>query len=113
MEWNRNRHNTYKDNREAEIRFIPKVGAVTAASSSTTVEPGSEHTWNVKRPYVYSVFRLLHEGTHTVVNGIHKGKIRKCSNWSCSLPGCEAAHMDQILVPSLIVNVVNAPLLLT
>ena len=42
-EWNRNRHLTFKDNREAEIPYIPKVGAV-PASSSTTTEPRSEPT---------------------------------------------------------------------
>jgi hypothetical protein len=85
-EWNRCRHNTYKDNRAAEVQYIPKIGAITA-SSSATVEPAGEQT--TRRPHVYSFFRFIDDAIHTVMKGKNKGKEFKATNWSCNLPGCE------------------------
>ena len=63
-DWNRYRHNTYKDNPDAEEPFIPHSELIihpTPAHAADKEEP--------ERPPVYAYFTFLKKGTHTINQG--------------------------------------------
>ena len=73
-EWNRYRHYTYKDNREAELVYIKAVTAITAALD---VEAAAAETGKCKA-LIYKEFDLVESGTHTIKVRFALGLSRAC-----------------------------------
>ena len=59
-QWNRFRHGTYKDDRQAKLRFIPST-AVPATSN-----PEEDGAVSEEKPPVYKYFTSLGETDHVV-----------------------------------------------
>ncbi|KAK3243581.1 hypothetical protein CYMTET_46778, partial [Cymbomonas tetramitiformis] len=78
-QWNRFRHDTYKDDRQAELRFIPAT-TVSAASNDVDDELETE-----ERAPVYANFTSMGETEHLVNTGKKKGTTTKCYLWKCDL----------------------------
>ena len=78
VEWNRYRHFTYKDDREAEMPYLRSSGVLTAAESPArpTKEAGT-------RPAIYTEFEFLSTGRHTVSKRNGTSKEHDCEFWKC------------------------------
>ncbi|KAK3288232.1 hypothetical protein CYMTET_4288 [Cymbomonas tetramitiformis] len=89
-QWNRFRHDTFKDDRAAELRFIPASNLHSVAPSSDSASPGSASA--ATRAPVYEYFNPLGDAIHVPQSGNNKGKKLKCSLWKCGL--CKAGQAD-------------------
>ncbi|KAK3256724.1 hypothetical protein CYMTET_34160 [Cymbomonas tetramitiformis] len=91
-QWNRFRHDTYKDDRDAELPFIPDATRVSEAintQASATVEP------TAGRAPVYQHFvRACPDEKHTIASGDNKGKVVKVSLWKCTL--CDSTRIFKV-----------------
>ena len=78
VEWNRYRHYTYQNDREAEKVYIKSVGPTDATNTvkkSATLEPA--------RPPIYDQFDYVSSGTHQVKQRDGAAKEVKCEYWRC------------------------------
>ena len=80
--WNCWRHDTYKDDREAEKVFLDELPAATAADAASPAKEKSN-------PAVKEAFQVVGSGTHTVGGvGRMAGKQMKFELFSCKKEGC-------------------------
>lgn len=91
-QWNRLRHDTYKNNREEENQYIEKVGEVGPSSPAVASSTSAQSDPKPGRPHVYRYFEVVESGTHTVQSGKSEGKKQKYSLWKCVLPNCRGFH---------------------
>ena len=83
-DWNRYRHDTYKEDRAAERPYIREPGdgggGGGGAAAAAAAEVGAESA----RPEIYGEFEYLNDGTHEVKpkNG-GAPKIVPCEYWRC------------------------------
>ena len=89
-EWNRFRHETYKNNREAENIYIRRPVAA---------EPKEQALNEPERPLIYSEFSFVNAGTHKVKpkNGGPQRDV-KCEWWLCSNTSGKCKHRLPIKV---------------
>ena len=84
IDWNRYRHDTYKEDRAAERPYIWEPGdgggGGGAAAAAAAAEVGAESA----RPEIYGEFEYLNDGTHELKpkNG-GAPKIVPCEYWRC------------------------------
>ena len=83
-DWNRHRHDTYKDNREAEKVYIRTVAAAPTEIKAAADEP--------ERPPIYSEFEFVSAGKHTVK--VKGGGTREvdCEFWRCKNTSGKCKH---------------------
>ncbi|KAK3283327.1 hypothetical protein CYMTET_8977 [Cymbomonas tetramitiformis] len=85
--WNRYRHLTYENDREAEKEFI--VDEPLQVVSATETEDANVDSGNGPgKPYIYKFFSLTGSDAHKVVSGRNAGKTLKAKLFKCNLPGC-------------------------
>lgn len=85
FDWNRHRHETYKDNRDAELPYITDK---TDEGSPTghTVSPSSGKAAQEEkdtRPPIYDEFELVTSGVHTVNRKDGSKHAAQCEFWRC------------------------------
>ena len=81
--WNRWRHETYKDNREAEMQYLDKMPETADAPAPGDAKPTK------KPPEVKNYFTKTGSGTHTVGgDGKTAGQVQPCTYYACKKPGC-------------------------
>ena len=81
--WNRWRHETYKDNREAEMQYLDKMPETADAPAPGDAKPTK------KPPEVKNYFTKTGSGTHTVGGeGKTAGQVQPCTYYACKKPGC-------------------------
>ena len=87
--WNRWRHDTYKDDREAEVQFLDELPVV-KAGSAPPLGPVQYETRPAFEPEIKKYFGVVRFGKHTVQGtGRNAGKERPCTYYACKLPGCK------------------------
>ncbi|KAK3284021.1 hypothetical protein CYMTET_8302 [Cymbomonas tetramitiformis] len=90
-QWNRFRHDTYKNCREDELQYITNgVSTVIAPATSEGVLEGVP----TKTTFVYKFFNFVTTEEHVVRLGQHAGKTRNCSLYTCNL--CLKAPMLKV-----------------
>ena len=92
-QWNRFRHDTFKDNREAENRFI-RTRSLAQDPISDVVENTSDEK---ELPPVYKYFFRDCVTTHTILQGPRKGTIVPAEIWSCKLTNCTKPHSHKVV----------------
>ncbi|KAK3253829.1 hypothetical protein CYMTET_36938 [Cymbomonas tetramitiformis] len=81
-QWNRFRHDTYKNCREDELQYITNgVSTVVAPATSEGVLDGVP----TKTTFVYKFFNFVTTEEHVVRLGQDAGKTRKCALYACNL----------------------------
>ncbi|KAK3243873.1 hypothetical protein CYMTET_7249 [Cymbomonas tetramitiformis] len=81
-QWNRFRHDTYKNCREDELQYITNgVSTVIAPATSEGVLDGVP----TKTTFVYKFFKFVTTEEHVVRLGQHAGKTRNCALYACNL----------------------------
>mmetsp|Transcript_11825 Transcript_11825/g.24822 ORF Transcript_11825/g.24822 Transcript_11825/m.24822 type:complete len:277 (+) Transcript_11825:65-895(+) len=86
-QWNRLRHDTFKNCRDKEVPYIVKEGEVSVPDAS----PGSVSTQSAStplKPFVYRFFRLLKSDRHQITSGANAGKTQKAEWYECAIPNC-------------------------
>ena len=81
--WNKWRDQTYRNDRDAELKYLDQLSAVpaTIASGADKQAPGCAR--------VKQYFTLHSDGTHRVSgNGRISGQELKCMFWACNKEGC-------------------------
>ena len=90
-DWNRYRHETFKDNRNAENQYIRSVAVVQAVVEPEPAAP--------KLPSIYSEFEFVSSSTHTVVpKGDKPPYSVPCEFWRCRNTSGKCKHRDPIKV---------------
>jgi hypothetical protein len=80
--WNRWRHDTYKDNRDAELQYLD----MKPVEALTPVEVEKKEK---APPEIKQHFTVVSTGTHTVAGtGKMAGKVLPCIYFACKQPGC-------------------------
>jgi len=80
--WNRWRHDTYKDNRDAELQYLD----MKPVEALTPVEVEKKEK---APPEIKQHFTVVSTGTHTVAGtGKMAGKVLPCTYFACKQPGC-------------------------
>ncbi|KAK3248308.1 hypothetical protein CYMTET_42221 [Cymbomonas tetramitiformis] len=103
--WNRYRHDTYKEARAAEAKFIPpdrSLALVVAPDEEGEVTDKSRAlVYQYVRPSAtidssalsfLSLFDFVSSGEHTVTSGKSAGKKLKMTLHKCKIPGCTKLH---------------------
>ena len=89
--WNRWRHDTYKENRNAELVYLdelPAEAAPAAATGDGTAVSAPSEGAPIKKYFV-----VHHEGTHTIQGaGKMAGKVLKAVWYCCKKEGCPASR---------------------
>ena len=80
--WNRWRHETYKDDRKAELQFLDELP--TAEATAPKEKPKEKQP-----PEIKGWFDVVGEGTHTIEgSGKMAGTTKPCKFYACKTPGC-------------------------
>ena len=89
--WNRWRHDTYKDNREAESEYLDELPKVPEAAAETDAKKAAAPA------EVKQYFSWQSEGMHTVGGqGKMKGQQHKVVWWACKKEGCRRGTQKPI-----------------
>ena len=95
-DWNRYRHDTYKDNPKGEEHFLPssEICKVPGNMKATPAADAEE----TQLPLVYSHFTFVKKGTHTQNVGKSNEKIVPCEWWECknNAQGCCRGRQDEL-----------------
>ena len=92
-DWNRHRHDTYKNNPDAEKPYIRQVAA------APTLVPSDAANETPQRPPIYSEFELVSEGTHEVTSQKTGTKTKaKAEFWKCKNSGGQCKYRQPIKV---------------
>ena len=75
-DWNRYRHHTYKDRREAELPYIRSADVITV-EQTPAVKP------TPARPPIYTEFELVSTGIHIVTRRDGTSGQTPCEFWNC------------------------------
>ena len=88
--WNRWRHATFKDDREAEKQYLDELPA--AAPAAAEVKPKEKAP-----PEIKAWFDVAYTGTHTVSgDGKMGGQVVPATWFACKTPGCKRGGKDPI-----------------
>ena len=91
--WNRWRHETYKDNREAEMQFLDVLPSGAPAREQTGDAAKSEK----QPPEIKQHFMIVTTGVHTFGgNGKMAGMSSVCTYYACKFPGCKRGPAQPI-----------------
>ena len=89
--WNRWRHETYKDNREAELQYLDELPATSGKAAASVVKAEKEE------PAIKEYFEVTASGEH-IFGG--KGRLAgtkdKCAWFACLAPGCSRGRAHPI-----------------
>ena len=89
--WNRWRHDTYKDDPEAELPYLDELPS---ARSTTTAAPDAKK----QPPAIKQHFKLVHESTHTYGGAGKLAGTTDKAYWFCCLkPGCVNSANEQAI----------------
>ena len=81
--WNRWRHDTYQDDRDAELQYLDEL------PQQTTAAPEEEEEKEMAMPPVKLYFTPVSKGMHTFGGtGRMAGETAPYTNWACNKPGC-------------------------
>ncbi|KAK3279785.1 hypothetical protein CYMTET_12361 [Cymbomonas tetramitiformis] len=83
--WNRYRHDTFKDNREAELQYIRNAQPSQLVAQDTAAIADENADKRSGKAPVYLYFDFAGSGTHIIAKGPYKGKVSKCELWKCKL----------------------------
>lgn len=90
--WNRWRHDTYKDNRDAELQFLDELPA---APNESEAAAGNDKEKNL--PEVKLYFDITNHGIHTYGgSGRLSGKKVPCAWYACKKAGCKRGPLKPI-----------------
>ena len=91
--WNRWRHDTFKDKREAELEYLDELPA--AAADTVSADAPKEA---VKQPpAVKQYFSVVASGMHTIGgSGKMQGKVLPFHTYACNMPGCKRGAQKPI-----------------
>lgn len=90
--WNRWRHETYKDNREAELQYLDRLPA-----QPTALHEAAAAATDKTEPAIKSWFDITLVGTHTIGGtGPNMGKTIKATWFACRTPDCKNGPSDPI-----------------
>ena len=89
--FNRWRHDTYKENRDAELQYLDEL--TTPPPAPTAAEPKGREESAVKK-----YFKLSHTGIHTVGGtGRLAGKTTPAFYFLCKRDGCPSSHLSKVI----------------
>ena len=86
--WNRFRHLTYKDDREAEAAFIPTPNPRQLATTDEPAEDPVVPADGPTRPACYQGWKLIGQEQQVATSGRKVGKKVKVELWKCAVRGC-------------------------
>ena len=91
--WNRWRHETYKNQREAELVYLDELPSA-ATASPTTASPAEQ---TKQEPEIKKHFTVTSTGTHTISGaGKNAGKTRPCAWYACNQSSCKRGIFNPI-----------------
>ena len=73
LDWNRYRHETYKENRDAELPYIRMSGEAAANAAPALAAPAVS-----AKAAIYSEFKIIETGSHTQTGKDGSTKVVKC-----------------------------------
>ena len=73
LDWNRYRHETYKENRDAELPYIRMSGEAAANAAPAPAAPAVS-----AKAAIYSEFKIIETGSHTQTGKDGSTKVVKC-----------------------------------
>ena len=92
-DWNRHRHDTYKNNSDAEKVYIRTVATAPDVAAAEEEEQARE------RPLIYEEFELISTGEHTVKKAKGTGTVtRPCEFWLCKNTSGKCKHRQPFKV---------------
>ena len=92
--WNRWRHETYKNNRDAELQFLDKLPSRT---EEVAVPVAALADKSKDDPEVKKHFIVVATGTHVYGgNGSMAGKSKPCFFYACKIEGCARGRIHPI-----------------
>ncbi|KAK3263384.1 hypothetical protein CYMTET_27805 [Cymbomonas tetramitiformis] len=83
--WDRYRHDTFKDNREAELQYVRNAQPSQLVAQDTAAIADENADKRSGKAPVYLYFDFVGSGTHIIAKGPNKGKVSKCELWKCKL----------------------------
>ncbi|KAK3244219.1 hypothetical protein CYMTET_46159 [Cymbomonas tetramitiformis] len=87
--WNRYRHNTCKDDRDAEARYIKPPALSDNNVDQFSEEEEEDGSDKISATAIYSHFILEKSGIHVPQRGRKKGRELKATWHKCGVPGCD------------------------